>query len=314
MGENLFDALKKQLYEVVPDERVRAQILQSIERISTEKLNILLVGATGVGKSSTINALFNSEIAKVGYSADPETKNIQKYDFNNLVLWDSPGIGDSPEKDRNYAKQIANKLLEKDSNGNYLIDEVLVIVDGSSRDLGTTYELIDQVIKPYIHDTERFVIAINQCDAAMKGRDWSEVSGPGPQLTELLNQKVESVKRRIAASTGIQVQPIYYSALYHYNISSLLALLLQKMPETKRFLVADALNKSPDIWKKNDNLSDYNREIQEEIQGSLSKAITGAKDGALAGAAIGNIIPVIGPVIGAAVGGILGFLGGLFGL
>lgn len=314
MDNTIFSHMKSQLYEAVHSAEEREQILRAIERLSTEKLNILLVGATGVGKSSTINALFDQETAKVGYSAEPETKYIQKYEINNLVLWDSPGIGDSPEKDKDYAFQIANALKEKDSDGNYIIDEVLVILDGSSRDLGTTYEIIENVISPYIHNTERIAIAINQCDVAMKGRDWSDETGPGPQLVELLDKKVESVKRRIADSTGINTQPIYYSALHHYNISNLLALLLQKMPETKRFLVADALNKNPEIWKQNDQLRDYNQEIQNEIQGSLSKAISGARDGAIAGATVGSLIPVVGTVVGAAVGGVLGFLGELLGL
>lgn len=53
----------------------------------------MITGATGSGKSSTINALFNTEVAKVGVGVDPETMDITKYDLDNLVLWDSPGLG-----------------------------------------------------------------------------------------------------------------------------------------------------------------------------------------------------------------------------
>ena len=38
-----------------------------------ENVNLLLVGATGSGKSSTINAMFNMQVAKVGVGVDPET-------------------------------------------------------------------------------------------------------------------------------------------------------------------------------------------------------------------------------------------------
>ena len=46
------------------------------------------------------------------------------------------------------AKKMIDKLYEKDENGNLLIDLVLVILDGGSRDLGTSYELINNVIIP----------------------------------------------------------------------------------------------------------------------------------------------------------------------
>ncbi len=58
----------------------------------------MITGATGSGKSSTINALFDLEVAKVGTGVDPETMDIQKFDLDNLVLWDSPGLGKWKEK------------------------------------------------------------------------------------------------------------------------------------------------------------------------------------------------------------------------
>ena len=53
-----------------------------------------------------------------------------------------------------------------------IIDLVLVILDAGSRDLGTSYELINQVIIPNIGKDakDRVLIAINQADVAMKGR------------------------------------------------------------------------------------------------------------------------------------------------
>lgn len=287
-------------------------LLKSIEKLKQQKMNIMFVGATGVGKSSTINAIFNMEIAKVGYSADPETATIQKFELENMILWDTPGLGDSPMNDQNYAVEIANALKEKDSDGQLLIDEVVVLIDASNRDMKTAYEVIENIVMPYIVDTKRIIIAINQCDMALKGRYWNyDKKQPEDQLITFLNEKVASVKSRIRDSTGVSVDPIYYSASNHYNISKLLWVMLNNISERKRFLFTDSLNKDPDVWKKNDELEDYNEEIQQEIKGSLSKALDGAAKGAVAGATVGSLIPIVGPVIGATVGAVLGFLGGL---
>lgn len=285
---------------------------RNIEQLKEQKLNIMLVGATGVGKSSTINAIFDSEIAQVGYGADPETANICKYEIDNIVLWDTPGLGDSPENDKQYAVQIANALKAKDENGDLLIDEVVVLLDGSNRDMKTAYEVIENVIIPYINDPKRIVIAINQCDMGLKGRYWNyDENRPEEQLRTFMDNKVVSVKERLLESTGVLTMPIYYSALHKYNISKLLLTMIRSMPETKRFLFADGLNKDPNVWKKNDEHEDYNREIQTEVKGSLLKAFSGAGKGAVAGATVGSLIPVIGTAVGAAVGAALGFLGGL---
>ena len=307
MREHIIDTLEAQL-RANPDTQ---ELLTALETLKQKKLNILFVGATGVGKSSTINALFDMDDAKVGNSADPETASIQKYEADNLVLWDTPGFGDSPENDARYAKEVAYALKACDENGELLIDEVVVVIDGSSRDMGTAYAVIKNVIAPLIGDPKRIAIAINQCDMAKKGHDWNKEQGiPEPALVDFLDKQAASVQTRIAESTGLWTKPVYYSALYHYNISKLLLTMLTNLPEGKRFLFTDSMNREPSIWEKNDSEQDYNQEIEETILDPLSKAIDSAVKGAEAGAKLGEKIPVIGPILGAIVGGAFGFLSG----
>lgn len=239
---------------------------------------------------------------------------IQKYELDNLVLWDSPGLGDSPEADLEYSKNIISKLLEKNEDGNALIDLVLVIIDGSSRDMGTSYELINQVIIPNIEQKDRILIAINQCDIAMKGKGWNhQDNSPENVLENFLGDKIQSVKRRVFESTDVKIQPIYYSALHKYNISKLLSFIIKHTPVEKRAVYINNMNQDPEVWKSNDNLRDYNEEIKNDIKVSITGGLKGAAAGAVAGATVGSFIPVVGTAVGAAVGAAVGFLGGLFG-
>lgn len=244
--ENAFAALEKDIMNTAISENEKSKMLRNLMRLKNQKINIMVTGATGSGKSSTINALLGAEVARVGVGVAPETMEIKKYEVDNLVLWDTPGLGDGKEADIRHSKRIIDKLAETDGKGNALIDLVLVVLDGSSRDLGTSYELINKVIIPNMGEknANRVLVAINQADMAMKGRNWErEKNAPNPQLKEFLEEKVRSVKRRIKEGTGVTIDPVYYSAGYKeeggiqnkpYNLAKLLAYVVKAMPLEKR--------------------------------------------------------------------------------
>ncbi len=66
---------------------------KNLKDIKEGKMNILLMGYTGSGKSSLINALFGKEITKTGVG-EPVTQHIKKYidEQKGLILWDTKGI------------------------------------------------------------------------------------------------------------------------------------------------------------------------------------------------------------------------------
>lgn len=308
----------------IPDVE-KNKLMKNFLKLKEQKINLMITGATGCGKSSTINALFNAEKAKVGVGVDPETMDIQKYELENLILWDSPGLGDGKEADNRHAKNIIKKLNERDENGNLLIDLVLVILDGSSRDLGTSYELINSVIIPNLGEDKenRILVAINQADVAMKGRYWNyEENKPEPRLVEFLEEKVASVKRRIKEGTGVDVEPIYYCAGFKeegkeqnkpYNLSKLLYYIIKFTPKQKRLAYIENINQNQEMWKDNDDLKNYSEEISKSMWETVKDcAAEGADIGGSIGSVFGESGRRIGKVVGGAIGAAVGFLKSIF--
>lgn len=314
------EEMKKDIMGADIPESEKNKLMKNLLYIKEQNINLMITGATGCGKSSTINALFDTDVAKVGIGVDPETMEITKYELDNLILWDSPGLGDSEEADNRHAKNIIKKLNERDDNGNLLIDLVLVILDGSTRDMGTTYKLINSVIIPNLGENKenRILIAINQADVAMKGRYWNyEKNNPEPPLLKFLEEKVISVKNRIKEDTGVDVMPIYYSAGFKeegmeqcrpYNLAKLLYYIIKFTPKEKRLSFVENINQSEEMWKDNDDIKDYR-------SGILSDFIETVSECALIGADIGENIGSIFGITGESAGRFLGkVLGGSVGI
>ena len=192
-------------------------------------LDILFIGATGVGKSSTLNSIITATVSRVGKGVDPETTDIKPYKLNReIILWDTPGLGDSPRADRKYENQIFKLLHVKktnaDGSSSPLIDLVVLIMDGSSREMGTTFTLLTGKLKKMLRK-ERLMVIVNQADCAMHSHEkffTNTKHNTTPELIAFLEEKVISIKNRIAESTGFSIaKPLYYSAKYKYNIKTI---------------------------------------------------------------------------------------------
>ena len=306
----------------IPEFEKKRKMTQLMQ-LKNQKVNILVAGVTGVGKSSTINALFDMEMAKVGVGVDPETSLIEKYTLDNLVVWDTPGLGDNVGTDKKIRKQIIEKLNETDENGNALIDMVLVLLDASAKDYGTTYNLINTTLAPCLgKDAEkRIVIAINQADIAMKGNHWdSEKNEPDEVLTAFLEKKTNSVKERFLEATGLNLEPIYFCAGYKeeeggeqrrpYNLMKLLYHIVKAIPKEKRIAVFENLNKDEENWTSDDGKEDYAHETLGAFNDGIGFWIA---DGIEEGSEIGReLLGIPGMIVGGVVGGVFGVIKGIF--
>jgi GTP-binding protein HSR1-related len=216
-------------------------ILKNLRIIGVKPLDIMVTGVTGAGKSTTLNSFFQKNIAKVGDGVDPETMELDSYRLNDFFrIWDTPGLGDGVEIDKIHKKKMLDLLYEKYSmkqGGFGFIDMAIIIIEGSNRDMGTTYTLLNEVIVPSIQK-DRILVIINQADMAMKGYHWDyENNTPDDRLIDFLEEQAISIQKRVKEATGVEIiKPVYYSAEYNWNIKTVFDFIIDHMPRKRRII------------------------------------------------------------------------------
>ena len=59
---NIFENMENDIMNADINENEKSKLLKNVMRLKDNKINIMITGATGCGKSSTINALFDTEV------------------------------------------------------------------------------------------------------------------------------------------------------------------------------------------------------------------------------------------------------------
>lgn len=99
--------------QVVDFVQVADEALKKAQQMSQETsdgFNIFVVGKSGVGKSTLINAVFGEKLAKTG-SGSPKTQNIKEYKSKDFGIFDTKGL--ELENYDSTKAQIAEFLAQK---------------------------------------------------------------------------------------------------------------------------------------------------------------------------------------------------------
>lgn len=219
-------------------EKNRILIPKEYQEKITEKINNVLnytpsvgvFGKTGAGKSSLCNALFGEDTCKVSDIAactrDPQHVLLSMGE-KGMRLVDVPGVGESGERDKEYAK-LYNSLLPE-------LDLVLWVLKGDDRAFSSDEVFYKNIVKPHIKNGIPFFIVLNQVDKIEPMREWDvENRQPGSKQSKSIEEK----RRVVAGFFELPLsQIIAVSANEKFGLIELVDRIVEALPEEKRFSV-----------------------------------------------------------------------------
>ena len=274
-----------------------------------QSLSFLLIGRTGVGKSSTINSLLGSEVAKVG-RYQPTTVEVSqfKYDRDGIQfdIFDTPGLCDDlPEagNDKHYLTLISEKVKE--------VDVVFFITELDATRVSSDEKRGIKIISNAFGSDiwEHAVIIFTRSDQ-VDIKDYEHA----------LKVRTKLIKQEIAKYAKKQSKSIPSVAITNMSeklpngkewLGELFTTTFEKMSEKGAFKFLVSMRRdigiTCDAESEQETRINIDAEQKERISRSGVDRMKGALTGATAGAAVGSMIPIIGTATGAAVGAIVGF-------
>lgn len=226
--DRIFDLFTEAGANIPPE--YRQSIADKINRDLNYVPKIGFFGKTGAGKSSLCNALFGQEICPVS-DVDPCTREIKELNIGggskDIILLDVPGVGESQDRDKEYAVLYRDLLPQ--------LDLVIWVLKGDDRAFSSDQEFYQNLVKPHMEQGKPFVIALNQVDKIEPFREWNtELRQPGAKQQEHIQQKRASVAGFFGLSLS-RVIPV--SANEQYGLVELLDTMITELPNDKKITV-----------------------------------------------------------------------------
>lgn len=213
-------------------EEMRLGLKQKMQEVPDP--TIAFIGFTGVGKSSTLNALFNagqavSDVRACTQYAQSFAGNIEKYTGTkgSINVYDMPGLGESKIKDRQHY-QTYERVLPN-------VDVIVWMFNASDRTMTPMQDAIETLIARIGPNfTKHLVFVVNKADTTAPGETaWNEQFNiPSDEqkrnIEEFEKYILEKIHEVLPRWNGTVVT---YSAKRRYHLEQLMTAMVQAMPE-----------------------------------------------------------------------------------
>lgn len=182
---------------------------------SINKPNILLCGATGVGKSSVINYIFGRKVAIVA-AGEPVTRGIHKYEDEEIsvVLYDSEGYEIGNERISQFRENIINIIDKKKENSTSINDHIHLVWYCIS---AANKRITDLDIKT-INDIQKKGVKVGVLLTQIDSTDEDELNG----LIDTLKNEVRNIDFfRVSIDKWVPEEYLDWNQLIDWSINNL---------------------------------------------------------------------------------------------
>ena len=177
---------------------LQEEVFKAINNEDNRPLVVSIMGQTGVGKSSLINALFDTSLKTD--PVKPCTMKIEKVSYRTegdqeLIFCDLPGIGESVAADKTYLKSYLDQIQ--------LSDIVIWAIHADNRSVSFDLQAMDNLLNQLSPDQKteflsKIAFVLTKVDLLVpppwifgKVSDEQGVFSPSPELGKILEAKKE---------------------------------------------------------------------------------------------------------------------------
>lgn len=208
--------------------------LSHLNKLINYSPTIGLMGKTGAGKSSLINALFQSPLSPVS-DVSGCTRQAQSFTMamgcHVMTFIDLPGVGESLERDREYHQLYHNLLPE--------LDLIIWVLKADDRAWSSDEQCYRFLTEQCGYQPSRFLFVLNQADKIEPCRQWDEqCHQPSPEQAVNLELKQQAVITAFKPHHPVMT----VSAAESFQLTELAEQLIQVLPAQASSGVARQLN------------------------------------------------------------------------
>jgi len=202
-----------------------------LKELTEKPPTIGLVGVSGVGKSTTINTLFKTDLpisdtiaCTKEFQVIPLNLKINDGSETKLRVIDAPGLGEDISLDSCYMQKYKENLGQ--------CDVILWIMTGRNRAIALDQQYLKQLSDFY----PKMVFAINQVEL-IEPAEWNnKINLPTLKQKDNILKVERDRKDKIESIVKNKIKICSYSAKAKYNLEELFGLLIDSCPDNRKWI------------------------------------------------------------------------------